>query len=211
MKTEKVTPKALSDWLKTVDRKVLIQFGAIFILFLIFIVFFFMPIAAKQQKAKLGNLGLKRQIQNGNIKAAKLPKMKEDQKLYGARIEAIRTGFFSSSDEDKITEIFTTLAGKSGVRIVATRTSTEKLELPPQFSMLYRVLNYDLTVDGSYHKIGLFMNALEEYERNFAVYHLRLIKSLNTPLMLECQLVLTVFFKEEVPQIVNSVLPITKK
>ncbi len=185
-------------WLAGVDRKVLIQNGVILGAFLVFIVFFFFPILGRNRAAAGEVAQLKGQIYNAGALIARLPEMKKQKEIFGARIEKIRKGFFKSSEASQLIEIISAAANQSKVRISATQPGAKEVTLPDPFQQIYRVASYELTVDGGYHGLGTFTNRLEQYSKNFAVPELKMTRNKETPGAHKAVLVVHAFFERYV-------------
>lgn len=194
---QQLVSKARS-YLAGVDRKVLIQNGVIVGAFLAFIVFFFFPILGRNRQAAGEVAQLKSRIHNAGVLIARLPEMKKQKDVFGARIENVRKGFFKAAEANQLIEIISTAANQSKVRISATQPGAKEVTLPDPFQQMYRVASYELTVDGGYHGLGLFTNRLEQYSKNFAVPELKMTRAKETPGVHKAVLVVHAFFERYV-------------
>lgn len=185
----------LKSWLSGFDRKELIQNGVIIGAFLIFILFFFFPFLARNRQMSQDVSQLTAQVRNAGLLIAKLPEMKKQKEIFGARMEKIRKQFFTPEEAKQLIEIISTTASQSKVRITATQPGTKEAALPEPFQQLYRISSYELTVEGSYHGLGSFINRLEQHSKNFAVPEFKMTENKEAPAVHKAVLVVDAFME----------------
>jgi len=164
-------------WIRSVDRKTLIQNATIAGAFLIFVLIFFFPILMENKRLSREVGGLRSKVSQAKTKIAKIPEMTKQKKLFGERTKKIREQFFTANEADKLIEVISTIATEAGVKIDATRPATKLIEIPAPFSKTYMPFSYEFTVEGSYHNLGSFINNLERYAKNFAVHDMEITVS----------------------------------
>ena len=179
----------------TIDRKTLIQNAIIGSALAIFIFFFFLPLVMKNKKSIDETHMLEMMIRQAKTKIARIPEMKNQKKLYGARIDRVREQFFEAEEVDQLIQIISATAGETGVQITASRPASRELDLGAPFAQMYLAVSYELTIEGSYHHIGTFINRLERYPKNFAIHELRITSGEKMPVVPQCTLILTAFLK----------------
>src|SRR3989338_7325667 len=153
-KREHFNIQNIVGWLWNLDRRLLIQGGIIAFSILLFIFGFFFPILIYNRKATLQVKQLQMMIQGAKKRITHIPEMKKQKEIYGARLKQAREQFFEPQEVDQIIQVISTTASRTGVRITASRPSNKALELPVPFNQLYIAATYELTIEGSYHKIG---------------------------------------------------------
>jgi Tfp pilus assembly protein PilO len=115
--------------------------------------------------------------------------------LYGTKTKKVREQFFDAKEADKLIEIISTTAGASGVRISASKPVSKSIQFPPPFNQRYMPISYELTAEGTYHNLGLFINGLEEYSKHFSVSNVEISGDEKSPKIHRCSLSLTAFLK----------------
>lgn len=169
-------PADMMKWLRSVDRKTLIQWSIIGGALFAFIFFFFLPMLNDNNRLMAENQSLQMMMQEASVKIARIPELKEQKSVYGARIAKIRDQFFEVHEKGELIKMISTVAAESGVRISASKPSAKKIELPDPFGMQYEPVNYELNVEGSYHDLGEFINGLELHAKNFSIFELQIAK-----------------------------------
>ena len=187
--------KKLIAELQGIDRKMLIQIGVIFGVFIIFIFAFFLPILMQNRHSSKVVRELRMMIQGANIRIARVPEMRKQKEKYGARVKQMRGQFFDPQEIDQIIKVISASAIQNGVRITSSKPSTKTIEFPPPFNQTYVPASYELTVEGSYHSLGYFINNLELYEKSFGISDIHIQKNDPTPGIHQCNLILTAFLK----------------
>lgn len=187
--------KAILEAGKSIDRRILIQGGVILFFSLLFIFGFFMPILMQNKKSVGQVKQLQLMIQGAKTRIARIPEMKQQKEMYGARLEEVRKQFFDPQDIDQIIKVISTTATQAGVRISSSRPSSRAVEFPAPFNQMYMAASYELTLEGPYHRLGTWLNSLERYPKSFGVHDLALEKSEAAPAALRGTVVLTAFFR----------------
>ena len=181
--------------LSAVDRKSLIQNAAMGAALFIFIFFFFLPLLMQNKKMadKLNNLKWK--IGQSKVKIERIPELTKQKELFGARTEQVRKQFFDAKEADQLIGIISSMAADSGVKINASRPTEKTLELPPPFAQMYVAQSYELIVEGGYHNLGMFINKLEHYSKNFAVHSIHIASGQKGSSAQQCTLTLTAYMR----------------
>jgi Tfp pilus assembly protein PilO len=195
-KLKQIDVDTIKGWIASIDRRAVIQYGIMGIAFLIFLFFFFIPILAENQKMLGKKKALERRVRSASAKIARVPEMKKQKELYGVRIQEMRDQFFEPEETDQLIEIISLTASDAGVRITASKPTKKELELPAPFGQMYIAVSYDLTIEGMFHQIGAFINGLEEYSQNFAIYQIQVYRDKTKGQGLKCSFMLTAFMKQ---------------
>ncbi|OGX06102.1 MAG: hypothetical protein A3G87_02640 [Omnitrophica bacterium RIFCSPLOWO2_12_FULL_50_11] len=191
-----VKPADLVKWLRSLDRKTVIQWTIIGGALVAFIFFFFLPILGQNSQLLNEKKMLQFMIQQASAKIARISEMKKQKELYGARISGIRGQFFETEQKDELIKIISSVARTTGVRISASEPSKKNVELPPPFGGQYETVSYELIVEGSYHDLGMFINGLERYAKHFVIFELHIAKEKREEArLLESTFTLTAFVK----------------
>ena len=191
----KVSINDFKIWISSVDRKTLIQNTTVGAVFLIFLLFLFLPLVIQNQRSAGKVRQLKNKIVQASVKIARIPEWTKQKELFGARIKLIREQFFEAKESDQLIQIISTAAAEAGVKISASRPSTKSLEVPAPFAQLYMIQSYELLVEGPYHNLGTFVNKLEQYSKNLALHDLYIVKGSKAPNIQECTVTLSAFLK----------------
>src|SRR3989338_3748612 len=125
-----ISVKDIKAWLESIDRKTLIQNATIVSAFLVFILFFFLPIFFYNRKISEDVKLLREKVNQASTKIAKIPEMTKQKEMFGEQIKQVREQFFEIEEADRLIEIVSTIAANSGVRINASRPSVKSLEFP---------------------------------------------------------------------------------
>ena len=97
----KISVSDLKLWLSSVDRRTLIQNVTAIGAFLVFILFFLLPILIHNKKVGGEVNQLKNKITQANVKIARIPEMTKQKELFGERIKQIREQFFEAQETDR--------------------------------------------------------------------------------------------------------------
>lgn len=189
----KISLQEIKSWVTGLDRKVLVQIIIALGSFLIFILFFFTPILVYNKKVSRQADNLKAKVMRATVKISRIPEMKRQKELFGARIKTVREQFFDTNEAERLLEIISTLASETGVKISASRPVIRMLELPEPFSKMYASLSYELAVEGSYHNLGQFVNHLESYKKNLSISELQIVGAEKASGLLQGSVILTAF------------------
>ena len=187
--------KQFKVWIGSFDRKVLIQHGIITGAFLIFIVFFFLPILKDNKETRDNARRLDSQINAARMVIAKIPELKRRKEVFGERIEKIRNQFFKTEEEDQLIEIISKTATEAGVEIRAVQPFSQELNLAEPFAQYYKASSYELVLEGGYHNVGTFLNLIEENEKNFAVHNFKLVQDKESPFVHKSITIATAFIE----------------
>lgn len=196
---EKLKIENIRLWLLSIDRKILIQNTIAVGGFLIFVLFFFLPILIHNKTVTQEVNRLRERIAQANVKITRIPEMTRQKELFGVRIKKIRAHFFETKEGDQLIEIISMTANESGTKINASRPSSRPLVLPSPFDQKYVPLSYELIVEGSYHSLGTFINKLESYSKHFAVHEVQIVGGGKDSSAHQCTLLLTAFVEQ--PQV----------
>ena len=191
-----LSPEKIKLWLQSIDQKVLIQNSIVAGSFLIFLIVFFFPLLIHNQKSKGQVDNFKNKLNQARSKILKIPEMKRQKDLFGARVQKTREQFFESEETDKLIEVASAIAGETSVRISASRPSDEVIELPKPFDARYSSVSYELVVEGTYHNLGMFVNGLEEYSKNFSIRNFQILAATKGATVHQCSLTITAYLKQ---------------
>src|SRR3989338_6352934 len=100
MTLSKLTFAEAKLWLKSIDRKTLIQNSLLGGALFVFVFFLFLPLSFQAKKLNYEVNQLKQKIDQANVKIIKIPEMIKQKELFGARIKKIRQEFFEPQEMD---------------------------------------------------------------------------------------------------------------
>jgi Tfp pilus assembly protein PilO len=187
--------KKVKEIIEGLDRKVLIQIAVIIVTLVVFIAAFFLPVLMQNKKSIREVKKLKMMIQGAKIKVGRLPEMKKQKEMFGARLKEGRLKFFEPEEVDQIIKVISQTASEANIRISASKPSDKAIELTPPFGQLYVAASYELSIEGTYDSIALFINGLERYQKTFLVSDLRISKGQTNKMEHQCGLVISAFLK----------------
>lgn len=152
------------------DKKQVIQLAVIAGGLLVLIFFVFLPLFLKIQPMRREAGDLSQQITVAKNKIKKIGELKQQLDLYSKEIDAVEKRFLRIRDLDELLGDLSKLAADSEVVLVGSRPLSEKKQvLPEPFNKKYLSVSYELTLEGSYHQFGKFVNDIEQSERLLSI------------------------------------------
>ena len=190
----------LLDRLKKMERKTQIKIGFTALGIVILIPFFVWPawVMRFQNDAQIEDLKLR--ISSAKAQILLEPKLLEEKKNYEAFIANTYSRLFTEGETQRLLGILTELGRKSKVALLSSQPTTDTpVPIPAPFDVKYRVLSYQISVEGDYHALATFVSEIENYPKNLRVDQFSITPQADKPLVHNTEIRLSVFLRKDRP------------
>lgn len=203
MKTE---PKPFYRWsrqeflhyFKKMDRKTRLKIGLTVLGVIVLVPFFFWPawVTRFQNDAQIDEL--KSRIASAKAQILLEPELLEEKKNYEAFIANTYSRLFTEGETQRLLGILTELGQKSKVALLSSQPTTDNLvPIPAPFDAKYRVLSYQISVEGDFHALATFVSEIENHPKNLRVDQFSITPQAEKPLAHNSEIRLSIFLRKD--------------
>lgn len=172
---DKLATINMTDVLETVkrfERRTWIYIGAGSFAALLFFLFSFYPGWCKRPALLKQSVDLQNQMSRLKAMSLKKPQLEKQKKEIQSFVEGFQKRLFSEAETPFLLGKISKVAQDSEVELVASKPIESVEPFPDPYAQKYKKFIYQLTAEGSYHRIGDFISRLESYPQYFQIQSL---------------------------------------
>lgn len=202
------------DFLKSLDRKLLIDLGIRYGLVLFFLIVLLIPSCGRYQTLK-GQMGAKKaQLQTARLKLSQAQKAQIDRDAIAGEILAYEERFFADEELSQMLGMVSDLAKQNNLQMRSSKPIKEAAQAPqpalplkppspslpaaqPPSAPLYNDQEFEIELAGTYHSLGNFLSNLRDYKKYIRARKVTMLAAATPQSGQEIRLILQVYAKNQ--------------
>lgn len=179
---DKLAAIQMNDMLNTIkefDRRTWILIGTGAFIFILFFMFVVSPGWIKRPGLKKQSKDIETQMVKLTALSKKKPELEKQKKEIQAFIDDFQKKLFTDEETTLLLGKISKIAEDAQVELIASKPLDNVDPFPDAYMKKYKKYIYQLTVEGSYHRIATFISLLESYAQYFQIQSLGITPQLE--------------------------------
>lgn len=169
-----IKPADILETIKGFDRKTWFFICVGFVASILFIVFMFIPGWFQRPALQKQSKDLENQLNGLRTMSIKKPVLERQKKEIQEFIDLFKGRLFSEKETPFILGKISKVAQDAEVELIASNPIEKVDPFPAPYDSKYKKSIYQLTAEGSYHRIADFISRLESYSQYFQIQALHI-------------------------------------
>ncbi len=167
------------SFLKEVDQKTWIYIGAGVVVTVLFLNFLFWPAWIKRPELKKQSIEASNQMIRLKALNAKKPQLEAQKKEIESLLDGFQKKLFSAEEAAFVLGKISKIAQDAEVELISSMPFEGVEAFPAPYSDKYKKFVYEISVEGSYHKIASFVSYLESSAQYFQIQSLGIVPQIG--------------------------------
>ena len=181
--------KPFSQWtfayviafVKSVDKKVWVTVLSSVVGFILVVVLLIIPAWIERPMLRRDIQDMEAQIRLVNALGQKRLVWEEDQKVFGSLIKKTRARVFTAEDMGLLLGQVSKMAAESGVDVLTSMPSTEKVSYAAPYGSIYQPSGYEFTMQGGFHALSNLASRIENHKKLLRIRSIEIVPAERTP------------------------------